>query len=132
MKLLSCSLLVSGLFGAGLVGGATAQTATTINVSLTSYAFTPSTLSLNAGTPYHFHLTNDGSKGHSFHAPEFFAASAIAPADQSKIEKEGEVEVEGGQAVDFTLTPSRPGTYALDCSHFMHHLLGMHGKIVVQ
>lgn len=130
MKMLFCSLLVLGLFGAA--DAAAAQTAATINIALTSYAFTPDTISLNAGTPYHFHLTNEGSRGHSFHAPEFFAASQIAPADQSKIEKEGEVEVEGGQAVDFTVTPGRPGTYPLDCSHFMHHMLGMHGKIVVQ
>lgn len=130
MKSLFCALSALGLFGA--IAGASAQTATPINVSLTSYAFTPDTLSLNAGTTYRLHLTNDASKAHSFHAPEFFAASQIAPADQGKVEKEGDVEVESGEAVDLTITPSRPGTYPLDCSHFMHHMLGMHGRIVVQ
>lgn len=112
-------------------GGAIAQTPVPINISLTNYTFTPGTLNLKVGTTYRMHFSNDGSKGHNFKAPEFFSASQIMPADKGKIE-DGIVELEDGQSVDVTVTPNRAGTYAFDCSHFMHSLLGMHGKITVQ
>jgi plastocyanin len=112
-------------------GGAMAQTATPINVSLTNYAFAPSVLSLKAGTTYRMHFTNDGSKEHNFNAPEFFKASQVAQVDKAKVE-EGSVELDSGQAIDITVTPNRPGAYSFDCSHFMHSMLGMHGKIAVQ
>lgn len=129
MKLVACALAI--MFVAAGAGAAGAQTTTTINVSLTNYAFTPSTLNLITGNTYHIHLTNDGSKAHSFSAPEFFAASQISPADQSKVE-DGKIELDSGEAGDVTLVPGRAGTYSLDCSHFMHSMLGMRGKIVVQ
>ena len=110
---------------------ALAQSATVINVSLTSYAFSPSMLSMKAGTTYRLHFTNDSSKSHDFHAPEFFAASQIAQVDKDKIE-DGSVELDNGQAVDVTVTPTRAGVYSVDCSHFLHSMLGMHGKIMIQ
>jgi uncharacterized cupredoxin-like copper-binding protein len=112
-------------------GGAAAQTAEPTNVSLTDYAFTPATLELKAGVLYYLHLTNGGSRDHSFSAPEFFAASQLAPEDQAKVKK-GAVAVDSGQAVDIAVTPGRAGTYALTCTHFMHNSLGMHGTITVQ
>ena len=110
---------------------AVAQTAQPISVSLTDYAFTPSALSLTAGVTYHLHLTNSGSKDHSFSAPQFFAASQIAADDQAKIKK-GEVAIDSGQAVDITITPGQAGNFALTCTHFMHNMMGMHGTITVQ
>jgi plastocyanin len=76
-------------------------------------------------------ITNDGSKGHNFNAPQFFAGSQIARADAGKVD-EGSVELDSGEAVDVTVTPNRAGTYRSDCTHFMHSMLGMHGKIIVQ
>ena len=110
---------------------AAAQTATPVSVSLTDYAFTPSALSLTAGVTYHLHLANTGSKDHSFSAPQFFAASQIAAADQAKIKK-GEVAIDSGQAVDIDVTPGQAGSYAVTCTHFMHNMMGMHGTITVQ
>ena len=112
-------------------GGAIAQTAIPISISLTNYAFTPSVLTLKTGMAYRIHFSNDGSKGHNFSAPEFFSASQITQADRGKIE-DGNVELDSGQSVDVTITPNRVGTYTFDCSHFMHSMLGMHGKITVQ
>jgi len=113
------------------VDGAMAQDTTPISITLTSYTFTPSALNLKAGTTYHIHFINSGSKDHNFSAPEFFAASQIAPEDQAKVEK-GRVALEGGQSLDITITPDRPGTFAVECTHFMHKMMGMHGSIVVQ
>jgi plastocyanin len=112
-------------------GSASAQTVTPINISLTNYAFTPSAINLKAWTTYRIHFTNDGSKGHNFNAPEFFASSQVARADAGKID-EGSVELDSGEAVDITVTPNRAGIYSVDCTHFLHSMLGMHGKIIVQ
>ncbi len=116
---------------AAIDGSALAQIVTPINISLTNYAFAPSQINLKAGTTYRIHFTNDGSKGHNFNAPEFFTASQVARADAGKID-DGSVELDSGEAVDVTVTPNRAGTYRLDCTHFMHSMLGMHGKIIVQ
>ena len=110
---------------------ALAQTDNMINISLTNYAFTPGTLNLKAGTTYHLHFINSGSKDHNFSAPEFFAASQVATGDQAKVEK-GAVGLESGQTVDVTVTPSHSGTFPVECTHFMHKMMGMHGNITVQ
>jgi len=102
-----------------------------INISLTNYAFTPGALNLKTGTTYHLHFINSGSKDHNFSAPEFFAASAVAPEDEAKVKK-GLVSLESGQSVDVTVTPSRAGTYPVECTHFMHKMMGMHGSITVE
>ena len=108
-----------------------AQTATPIGVTLCNYAFTPGTLNLKSGVTYQMHFINSGSKDHNFSAPDFFAASQVAPADQAKVEK-GLVALGSGQSVDITVTPGQPGTFAVECTHFMHKMMGMHGSITVQ
>ena len=125
--------LVLAAFCAALVTSAAhAQTAEVVSVSLTSYAFTPSTITLKAGKTYRLHLTNGSQKGHDFTAAEFFAASTIAPEDNAKLEEGAEIEVDANQSTDIMLTPNHAGTYPLTCSHFMHTTLGMKGTIVVQ
>ena len=115
----------------GGMDGAMAQTATQISITLTDYAFTPGTLDLKAGTAYQLHFVNSGSKDHNFSAPEFFAAAQIAADNQTKLSK-GIVELGSGKSVDITVTPGSAGTYAVECTHFMHKMMGMHGNIVVQ
>jgi uncharacterized cupredoxin-like copper-binding protein len=115
----------------GTMGGAMAQTAIPVTITLTDYAFTPGTLELKAGSAYQLHFANSGSKDHNFSAPEFFATAQIAPDDQAKVTK-GQVGLGAGQTVDITVTPSGAGTFAVECTHFMHKMMGMHGNIVVQ
>jgi len=115
----------------GAMGGAMAEAATPISIALTDYAFTPGMLDLKAGTIYQLHFVNSGSKDHNFSAPEFFAAAQIAADDQAKLSK-GIVELGGGKSVDITVTPGQAGTYPVECTHFMHKMMGMRGNIVVQ
>jgi plastocyanin len=126
-------ILIASIFAA-VVGAAmqpaAAQSAETINISLSDYAFAPAALELKAGTAYHLHFTNAGSKDHDFTAPEFFAAAEVAPDDQAKIRR-GKVAVDKGQEVDVTVTPAA-GNYKASCTHFMHSMMGMHGTIAVQ
>jgi plastocyanin len=105
--------------------------AETVSVELSSFKFTPGVLRLQHGHAYRLHLVNAASGGHDFAAPEFFAASAIAPEDRGKIAS-GKVKLSGKQTVDITLTPQKTGTYSLTCTHFMHSSFGMKGQITVQ
>jgi len=113
------------------VGEASAQTVMPLSITLSNYSFTPNVLDLQAGITYRMHFINGGSKDHNFSAPEFFAASQIAPDDQAKIEK-GLVALDSGQSVDITVTTGSAGTFPVECTHFMHKMMGMHGSIVVQ
>ena len=111
--------------------GLAAQTANPITITLTNYAFAPSALELKAGMTYQIHFINNGSRDHNFSAPEFFAASQIAQEDVTEV-KNGSLELGNGESADVTVTPAHAGTYPFICTHFMHKMLGMHGKIVVQ
>jgi uncharacterized cupredoxin-like copper-binding protein len=104
--------------------------ATPIEVKLSSYKFTPSTVRLKAGRAYALELVNEASKHHTFAAPEFFAAAKVAPGDAAKI-AEGEVELDPRQSVTIHLIPSA-GQYKLACTMFGHALLGMKGTINVE
>jgi plastocyanin len=115
----------------GAMGGAMAQTTTPVTITLTDYAFTPETLELKTGAAYQLHFVNSGSKDHNFSAPDFFAAVQIVPDDQAKLTK-GQVGLGAGQTVDITVTPGSAGTYPVECTHFMHKMMGMHGNIIVQ
>ena len=105
--------------------------AATVSLAMANFDFTPRALQFRANLPYHLRLTNNASGGHSFDAPEFFAAVNVAPKDRGKIVK-GEIEVGSGQTVDVTFVPTISGTYEFHCSHFLHASFGMKGTIVVQ
>ena len=128
-------VLAALLTPTGVMNEAWAQTdnatGNLINISLTNYAFTPGALNLKTGTTYHLHFINSGSKDHNFSAPEFFAASQVAAEDQAKVKK-GFVGMESGQSVDITVTTGSAGTFPVECTHFMHKMMGMHGSITVE
>jgi plastocyanin len=100
----------------------------TIVIHLSNFEFAPDRIQLRAGTTVRLHLVNDSSGGHNFSAPGLLAASifrsGVGPPG-------GVVEIAGDRSVDLELTPRSPGTYQFECTHFLHHLFGMHGTIVV-
>jgi uncharacterized cupredoxin-like copper-binding protein len=103
----------------------------TITVELSSFKFVPANLVLDHGTPYRLHLVNRASGGHDFVARRFFANSTIVAEDRAEV-VDGRVDLGGGDSVDVRLVPTRPGTYDLHCSHFMHAIFGMKGTITVR
>jgi plastocyanin len=105
--------------------------AATVPLAMTSFQFTPDELLFRANLPYRFRLTNNAGRGHSFDAPEFFAAVTVVPEDQAKIVK-GEIEVGAGQTVEVKFVPTVSGTYRFHCSHFLHASFGMTGTVVVR
>jgi plastocyanin len=96
-----------------------------VEVKLSSFDFTPSTVHLRAGRPVVLHLVNTGSGGHDFTAPAFFRAAQVRGNNVK-----GSIELSGHQSVDIALVP-KAGTYPLKCSHAFHKTFGMSGQIVV-
>ena len=107
------------------------QAPSTIEVHLSNFKFTPSTIVLRQGQPYVLRLVNDSGGGHDFTAREFFASATVAPGDRALVE-EGEVELSGRQVREVHLTATRSGSYKLRCTHSFHKALGMSGRIVVR
>lgn len=99
----------------------------TIEVRLSSFAFSPRAITLTAGRPVVLHLVNSGGGGHNFSAPQFFAAATGVSGPVH----DGTVDVPGHQSVDIRLIPSR-GSYRLRCTHTMHSTFGMNGTITVE
>lgn len=129
-----CPMIASALaLAAFCTTGSLAQSPAeqTVTVELSSFKFTPATLTLQHGRAYRFHLSNTSSGGHNFAAKEFFAASTVATEDRGKIAN-GKIDIAGGASVDLRLVPNSARTYKLRCSHFMHSGFGMTGTIVVQ
>jgi len=126
---MSCLRLLAFLFclapAAGQAQAPDWAHAQRVEVRLSSFDFTPSTLHLRAGRPVVLHLVNAGSGGHDFTAPAFFAAARVRNAMGK-----GSVEVGGHRSVDVALVP-RAGNYPLKCSHAFHKTFGMTGRIVV-
>jgi uncharacterized cupredoxin-like copper-binding protein len=106
---------------------ATQPAATTVEISLSNFDFTPSTIRLRAGEPVVLHLVNTAHGGHNFAAPEFFAAASGVSGPVT----DGKVELHGNQSVDVHVTPAR-GHYHLRCTHTMHTAFGMSGEIDVE
>jgi len=100
-----------------------------ITIRLSSFAFSPEQVRLRAGVPTRLHLVNDSDGNHNFSAPELFAASSVTTGS---VPPGGAVEVPGGRSVDITLVPRTPGIYKVRCTHFLHSLFGMTGRIVVE
>src|SRR4051812_6000881 len=102
-----------------------------IDVTLSNFSFAPNMLRLQRNTSYTLHLMNRASGGHSFSAPELFAAAQIAPEDGVKITN-GKIEIPAGQTVDIHLTPMMVGNYAIVCTHFLHQSFGMRGTATIE
>jgi plastocyanin len=101
----------------------------TITVRLTNFAFDPDHLRLKAGVPVRLRLVNESSGGHDFSAPALFAASSVLPGGSAP--SNGEMAVGSHQTVELALVPRTPGTYHVECTHFLHSFFGMHGTVEV-
>jgi uncharacterized cupredoxin-like copper-binding protein len=101
------------------------------SVTLQDYKFVPSVIQLSAGKPVVLNLSNAADQAHEFAAPEFFRSAAIDPAGAKLVNKEGEVELEGGTKAAIRLVP-KAGTYHLQCNKPGHRAMGMQGTIIVK
>jgi plastocyanin len=135
MRIIASTLIIAlAAFSTPLSGSAQQTRApaggdATIEVRLSSFAFDPENLRLKAGVPIRLRLVNDGSGGHDFSAPAFFAASSILPGSLQP--PNGDVAVRSHQTVEIAVVPRTPGIYRVECTHFLHNFFGMHGTVEV-
>lgn len=127
LRMLAVAALISSL---GAASTASRAETVTVDVVLSDFSFTPSTLRFQHGGHYLLRLSNRGSGGHNFTAPEFFAAVEIDSNDLKDVKK-GKIEVPKDQSVDIGFTAVKPGTYRIKCSHFLHSGFGMKGTAVI-
>ena len=111
------------------VAGRAETPAARLTIRLSSFAFDPERIQLRAGTPVVLHFVNESGGGHDFSAPGFFAASAYPPGASAPAQ--GRVELRGHETRDVALTPMRPGSYPVECTHFLHGLFGMSGTVEI-
>jgi plastocyanin len=100
-----------------------------VTVRLSNFAFDPNHLQLKVGVPIRLRLVNESNGGHDFSAPAFFAATKVLP--DASAPSSGEMAVGSHQTVEIEMVPRTPGTYRVECTHFLHSFFGMHGTIEV-
>jgi plastocyanin len=107
------------------------SSAKVIEVDMTNFAFSPSSLMLQQGVPYRLHFVNKTSGGHDFTAKDFFEAATIDPAAEALV-KGGKISFKGSETADVGVVANRVGHFDVVCSHLMHATMGMRGEIIVQ
>jgi plastocyanin len=99
------------------------------SIQLSNFAFEPEEIRLRTGALVRLLLVNESSGGHNFSAPGFFAASKSLTGSAPPV---GIVDVPAKGRVEITVVPVTPGTYRVECTHFLHALFGMTGRIIVE
>ena len=123
-------LIAFALLASVSIAPAAAASPAIATVDLANFSFTPNTVVLQAGVPTVLRLRNLSGGGHSFAAPQLFAASKVQPESAALVQN-GRVEVPGHSSVDVDIIPAA-GQYALRCSHPLHATFGMKGTIDVR
>jgi uncharacterized cupredoxin-like copper-binding protein len=119
-----------------IVASADWSHAQSIDVRLSSFAFSPANLSLARGQAYKLHLVNSSGHTHTFSSDDLFGAVAVQKVQrgvrsQTSIHGNG-ISLARDEEADLYLVPVRPGTYHIYCSEFMHDIMGMHGTVTIQ
>ena len=111
--------------------------ATTVNVSMTTYAFQLDNPNVPAG-PVTFHVTNDADDmGHEFILLKTDLTASELPTnangvvEEETLESLGEVEAEIGESKDLTVDLV-PGHYVILCNEPGHYANGMVLDLTVQ
>lgn len=117
---------------AAFAAPAAAQAPAMVEVHLSNFKFTPQAIVLEHGRSYVLRLVNDGDGGHSFAAPDFFAAASVEADDRVWL-TDGDIEVPGRLIRQIRLTaPSAPARFKVKCTHAFHKMFGMSGEIIVR
>jgi uncharacterized cupredoxin-like copper-binding protein len=120
---------------ADFVDAADWDTAKTVTIDMSEFAFTPKDITLEAGQPYILEVVNTGTVKHEFTAGDFFRTVATRKAETAESEVKvpffTEIEVFAGKKADLYLIPLVPGTYDLLCEIEGHFEAGMFGTITV-
>jgi plastocyanin len=100
------------------------------DVQLSTWDIRPAEMKLKAGEPVRLRLVNASNQGLTFSAEKFFAASQLRRRDGALV-KGGTVEVPPLSTRTLVLVP-KAGRYRVQGGNFLHRLLGMSGRIIVE
>ncbi len=108
----------------------------TVDVVLSKFAFTPTTLTLKRKQPYRLHLTNTSNDTHTYSSDDLFGAVAVQKVVRAGVETPGiignGVSLEPNEEADLFIVPINAGSYRIYCDEFMHDTMGMHGSVTIQ
>jgi plastocyanin len=119
MKTLAVAIAVAGLMGACGGGSSPDQPAGSIKVTMTEFAFDPSTINATSGKVV-FYLVNAGSVGHD-----------MVIRDSSGNKLAGSELVSAGDRFIFTIDNLPAGSYKIVCDQPGHADSGMKGDLTV-
>ncbi len=114
--------------------GGSGTPSTSINLTLTDFAFTPNTFTVPAGAQISLTAVNNGAGEHSFVIMKLGddVTGHFTDADKANVYWEKD-HIPAGQTVTDTFTaPSTPGTYQIVCAVPGHFEAGMVAKLIVK
>lgn len=123
-------LLVSLIMFGGTAQAQDWRTAPEYDVLLTSFDIQPKEIRLRAGQAVRLRFVNNSNQGHRFEASGFFRASKLRRRD-GELVKGGGIAVPPLSTRTVVLVP-RAGRYRAASGNYLHRLLGMSGKIIVE
>ena len=100
------------------------------DVLLEPFDIEPDPIRLEAGRPVRLRFVNSGQRTLSFSAPDIFRAARIRAGD-GEDQDDGSFRLAAGERRTIVLVPA-PGRYRMKSTNFLHRLLGMSGRIVVE
>jgi plastocyanin len=100
------------------------------DVLLTSFDIEPKEIRLKAGEPVRLRFVNNSNEGHRFSADGFFKSAQLRRRDASLVDG-GSLAVPPLSTRTVALVP-KAGRYKVSSGNFLHRLLGMSGRIIVE
>lgn len=103
-----------------------------VDVELSEYEFTPSSLVFQHDRPYRLRLINRGRRTHDFASSRFFQAIATAKLVEGNktidLPRLKSIGIGAGQTTNLYFVPVRVGTYRFECEEPLHSLFEMVGE----
>ena len=132
-------LAMALLFGASLMTSAQTAPARTIKVSMVSYKYDPSVITMNVGDHITLQVTNDDKahpgRTHSIASPFFQSLNytVTGAAEQGVAKGDGwkYVLIDNGKTAEVTFVPQTPGQFNFLCEQYNHASLGQVGTFIV-
>ena len=100
------------------------------DVQLSTYDIQPAEMRLKAGEAVRLRFVNNSNQALTFSADDFFRKAKLRRRDDSTV-KGGSVKVPALSTRTVVVVPSA-GRYKVQGRNFLHRLLGMSGRIIVE
>ena len=139
-RLMLASLLMAALLiGSSLVTSAQTALTRTIKISMVSYKYDPSIITMNVGDRVTLQVTNDDKahpgRAHSIASPFFQSLDYTVSGDAQQGVAKGDgwkyVIIDEGKTAEVTFVPRTPGQFNFLCEQYNHSSLGQVGTFIV-